>query len=132
MNNQDVIGFGKINDFLQQLLVGQLTRWHVRVIQEKQFHFSAGLGIIKLNHLFPCIDIRMPIMCFVQPVRQYFSTRQFYCAGIGWITRVGNQGCITLIQVGHAYVHDTLLASNKGQHFRIRVYIHLIPFLVPG
>ena len=42
-----------------------------------------------------------------------------------------DQHFIAFIQIGHADMHDTFLASDQWQYFCIRIQFNIIPFLIP-
>ena len=124
VHDQDVVPGSEVDDLLEQLHRGGLSRRHVGVVDEHHLH-TVQPG------LFDGVEVGVEVGLLVQRIGEHFAARQTHGRRVGGVAGVRDEDFVALIEERHADVHDTLLRADQRQHLRLEVQLGAVPFLVP-
>ena len=109
---------------IEQLHRGGLTRRHVGVVDEHHLHpLQAGL----LDRL----EVGQETRLLVQRVGHHLPAGEFHRSAVGGVARIGNQHLVSLIEKGHADVHQPLFRTDQRIDLRLPVELHAVIALIP-
>ena len=124
MHDQDVVLGSEVDDALEELHRGGLSRRHVGVIDEHHLHaVEAGP--------FDGLEIGVEVRLLVERIGQHHAAGQPHGGRIGRIAGVGHEDLVARVEERHADVHDTLLRTDERQHLAVVVEFGAVPLLVP-
>ena len=132
MHDEDAVFACKSQQSLQHLYFRQFAGRHVRIVHEHEFYpVDRTIGYFIFHDCFQLLEIRKPVCFLPQMILGKGTTSQANSTAVGRVTGIGDQGNVSLIQVGHANVHNALLASDQREDLVVRIQRNPIPAGVP-